>query len=52
MYKRFLVLAFPVVAASCATPQTATAVKEVCTTEHVEATGTRLEEQTECRPAE
>ena len=52
MYKRVSVLAFSLVAAACTTPQTATAEKQICTNEPVEATGTRVETETVCRPAE
>ncbi len=54
MFKRVSVLAFSLVAASCATttPQTATtAEKQVCSTEQVESTGSRVQTEKVCRPA-
>jgi hypothetical protein len=52
MYKRTLLLSLCLAASACATPQTEAAEKQVCTTEPVEATGSRVETNTECRPAE
>ena len=52
MYKRTLLLAFSLAPSACATPQTDTATKQVCTSEPVEATGSRVEADTVCRPAE
>lgn len=51
MYKRGLVFAFSSILAGCATAQTETAQKQVCVTETEEATGTRVETETVCRPA-
>lgn len=52
MYRLGLVLAVSVICAGCATSQTAAAKKEVCTTEPVESTGSRVETETVCQPAE
>jgi hypothetical protein len=51
VYKRVLMLPLLFVANACATPQTATSVKQVCSTEHVGSTGSRVEPETECRDA-
>ena len=54
MFKRVSVLAFSLVAAGCATTtsETATtAAEEVCTTEQVEATGSRVQTERTCQPA-
>ncbi len=49
MYKRVLMIPFVIAAGACATPQAAMSAKEICTTEHVESTGSRVEPETECR---
>lgn len=51
MYKLGLVIAFSSVLAGCATAQPQTAQKQVCVTESTEATGSRVETETVCRPA-
>lgn len=52
MYKQGLVLAFAGIIAGCATPQTETAKEQVCVTQTEEATGSRVQTHTECRPAQ
>ncbi len=52
MYKRALMLPFSLIATACATPQTETSQKQICTSVPVEATGSRVETETECQAAE
>ena len=52
MYKSVLVLASYCTLAACATAQPQTAEKQVCTTEVEESTGSRVEGNKVCRPAE
>lgn len=52
MYKSVAVVALSVAVLGCATPQTTAAQKVECTTEQVEATGSRVETERVCRPAQ
>lgn len=52
MYKCGLVLALSGIVAACATSQTQTTQEKVCVPESEEATGSRVQTHTVCRPAE
>lgn len=52
MYKCGLVIAFSGMLAACATSQTETAQEKVCVSEAEEATGSRVQTNNVCRPAQ